>query len=95
MRECLGIMLMESDEGVAVELFQKPHSAEQAFEQLVGKPGDKPSRATFFVVDWKQQAVTDFKTKELPIVRDPDKEPWGHRVGVGPMEKPKESKDDC
>lgn len=95
MRKQLGIMLMEDDSGgVAVELFKQPEAAQEAFDQLVGRPGDKPSRATFFVVDWAQKETRDFQSKDLPIVQDPADEPWGYRLGVGPIDEPKEDEGD-
>lgn len=90
MRKRLGVMFMEDDNGVAVELFRKPDTAKAAFAELIGQPGDQPSRATFFVIDWEQQKVSDFQSKELPIVRGLDDEPWGHRLGVGLIDGPKE-----
>jgi hypothetical protein len=32
--------------------------------------------------------------RNLPIVPDPDDEPWGYELGVGPMEKPEDFDED-
>lgn len=87
-RKQLSMLVMETDQGISIELYAAEAKALETFEQLAGKPYDKPSRATFLTLDWEKGGVTCFKAKDLPVLPDPDAEPWGHRLGVGPIDEP-------
>jgi hypothetical protein len=82
------------DEKIGIELFKDGPKALEAFHNLKGKPGDPPSRATFLLIDYDKDAVIHFEKKDLPIMPDPENEPWGHRLGVGPMEEPEKNEDE-
>ena len=87
----MSLMIMEGpDEKIAVELYKDGPNALEAFHNLKGKIGDPSSRATFILLDQDQQKVVHYEVRDLPIVDDPNDEPWGHELGVGPMEEPKE-----
>lgn len=91
MRKTLSLMIMEGpDERIAVEIFKDGPKALEAFTNLKGKPGDPPSRATFLHLDQENNSIIHYESKELPIIKDPNDEPWGHRLGVGPMDDPDE-----
>ena len=93
MRPKLSLMIMEGpDEKIGVEIFKDGPKALEAFSNLVGKIGDSPSRATFLLLDQEKGTVIHHEMKNLPVLKNPDDEPWGHRLGVGPIEEPK--KDD-
>ena len=94
MREKLSLMIMEGPgKEVAVELFKDGPKALEAFNNLKGMPGDAPTRATFLLIDYDKGSVVHFDVKDLPVPRDPDDEPWGHRLGEGPIEDPGKSSD--
>lgn len=91
MRKTLSLMIMEGpDEKIAVEIYKDGPKALEAFSNLKGMPGDPPSRATFLHLDQDSNSVIHYESKELPIIKDPNDEPWGHKLGVGPVEEPKE-----
>ena len=95
MRKCLSLMIMEGpDDKIGIEIFKDGPKALDAFSNLKGQPGDPPSRATFLLIDYDKNAVVHFEKKELPVSSDPQDEPWGHRLGVGPIEEPEKSDDD-
>jgi len=82
-------MVMEAPDGkIAVELFKDPDSARLAFDSLSGKPIDLPSRATFVEFDWREGFVSSVVSKNLPVIKNPDDEPYGHELGVGPIPEP-------
>ena len=92
MREKLSLMIMEGpDDKIGMELYRDGPKALEAFNNLKGKPGDSPQRATFVLIDFDKGGVVHFDSKELPIIDDPQKQPWGHRLGEGPIEEPKKS----
>jgi hypothetical protein len=96
MRKCLSLMIMEGpDEKIAMELYKDGPKALDAFSNLKGQPGDPESRATFILIDFDKDDVVHFETKELPVIKDPKKGPWGHRLGVGPIEDPKKEGDEA
>jgi len=90
-RKRLGVLLMEEPSGqVAVQFFGDPEDGTVAFRNTAGHLGDKPSRATFLEVDWEAGTV-GMETKDLPVIKDPNAEPWGIRLGVGPIEEPEKT----
>jgi hypothetical protein len=87
-------MIMEGpDDKIAIELYKDGPKALDAFTNLKGQPSDPPSRATFILIDFDKDSVVHFETKGLPILPDPQSEPWGHRLGEGPIEDPKKSEE--
>jgi len=68
MRDKMGLFLMEdAGGGVAVQLFAEPDSAEAAFAELKGRPGEPPRRATFMKVVWSGSGVAvEAETRDLP-----------------------------
>lgn len=91
MRKTLSLMIMEGpEEKIAVEIYKDGPKALEAFTNLKGQPGDKPSRATFLHLDQEENSVIHYESKNLPQVKDVDSEPWGHRLGEGPIEEPEE-----
>jgi hypothetical protein len=95
MRDKLSILIMEGpDDKLAVEIYKDGPKALEAFSSLVGKPGDPPSRATFLHLDQNSEKIIHHEVRNLPIVPDPDDEPWGYELGVGPMEKPEDFDED-
>ena len=88
MREKLGILLMEDQNGeVAVQLFADPTSARAAFENLAGRIGDPPQKATFITLNYTDvsavQVVADVKM--LPVVVPIEDQPDGYVLGKGPV----------
>lgn len=95
MRQTLSLMIMEGpDEKIAVEIYKDGPKALEAFHNLNGQPTDKSSRATFLHLDQELNSIIHFETKHLPIIKDPNDEPWGHKLGVGPMDDPKDDEND-
>jgi len=89
MRDKLSFMIMEGPgDEIKIELYRDGPKALEAFRNLAGEPGDEPTRATFLLIDFDRDAVVHFEKKDLPDVPDPGDEPWGHRLGVGPVEEP-------
>ena len=88
MRTDLGVLLMEDAEGkFKVQLFDHPDKAKEIFDQLSGTIGDPKSRATFVKVTWgEKETLSEVESVDLPRKRK--EEPWGHRLGVGPIAKP-------
>ena len=92
MRKSLSLVIVEEpDGGVAIQLFKEWDVGSELFGSLAGKPGDEPSRATMLEIDWEGGAIVKFQVKELPVKVDREKEPYGHRLGVGPIAEPGES----
>jgi len=85
-RKKLGILLMEEESGeVAVQLFSDPDDLAKSFEQLKGKPTDKPQRATFIRLEYEEGKV-EAHARDLPVPREPkENEPDGYRLGEGPI----------
>jgi len=95
MKDKLSILIMEGpDDKIAFELYKDGPKALEAFSNLAGKDGDPKSRATFLHLDQTNGEIIHHEVKELPIIKDPKDEPWGHELGVGPIEKPKEIEKD-
>lgn len=87
MRDTLSILIMEGPDGkIAFELYKDGPKALEAFANLVGKPGDSKSRATFLHLDQTNGSIIHHEVKNLPM--DEKEEPWGHELGVGPIDKP-------
>jgi hypothetical protein len=88
MREEVGLLMVEKDGGVKVQLFGHPSEAAKVFVDLAGNTGDAPWRATFISMKWvagKLECVAE--SKELP--KKPSTE-WGRRLGQGPIDPPPE-----
>jgi len=87
-------MIMEGpDDKIGIEIFKDGPKALEAFHNLKGQPGDKPSRATFLLLDQEQGTVIHYEKKDLPIIKNAEDEPWGYKIGVGPMDEPPEDKE--
>lgn len=95
MREKLGILVVEDERGqVGIQVFAETKSVEEAFDNLSGKPGDKPSRATFLSIDYLSDGNTTVvaKSKMLPDVVPLEEIPDGFVLGQGPIKFPEEEK---
>ena len=58
MKEKLGILLMEEEDGnINVQLFESPENARGVLDNLLGHPKDPPRRATLFSVDYEGKSV--------------------------------------
>ena len=94
-RDRLALLVMEGADGkVEIELFKDPDSSRLAFESMAGKPHDPPTRATFIELDWRDGFTSRADTVNLPKIRHPDDEPFGHRIGVGPIPDPEKDEAD-
>lgn len=83
MREKLGVVLMEDDDGkVSVQLFENPAAAREGVEQLNGKPGEPKRRATFVGLSFGESVSVEVLSKEIPT--DRSETPDYHVVGEGP-----------
>jgi len=83
-RPKLGIMLMEDEHGaVSVQLIQDPKQAKESFDQLTGRPGEKPQRATLLALDY-DGSVVEAATKMLPVSQIKE-QPDMHVLGTGPV----------
>jgi hypothetical protein len=84
-RPKLGVLLMEDENGaVSVQLFQDTKLAKESFDNLTGRAGDPPSRATMLSLDYEGSEV-DATTKNLPLLKDRSDEPDMHVLGTGPV----------
>jgi len=93
MREKLGILLMEEADGnTAVQLFADPDKAKESFDNMPGKIGQSPQRATFIRLDYTAgSTVAEAWSKGLPVPEvPPDQRPDGFRIGEGPITFKKE-----
>lgn len=86
MRDRLGILLMEEADGtIAVQLFHDPDKAGESFDNLKGKQGQAPQRATFIKLDYVKASVVSV-SKDLPVPEPPVEDmPDGWRLGEGPV----------
>lgn len=95
MRDKLGILVVEESGGsVAIQLFENPEKALATFDELKGKIGEKPWRATFMDMRWQDGVVTVSKVegKNLPIIPMMDDKHDGWVIGEGPRIKTEEIK---
>lgn len=83
-----------ADEKIGVEIYKNGPKALEAFSSLAGKEGDPETRATFLHLDQVNKKIIHHEVKDLPIIKDPDDEPWGYELGVGPVEKPEEKNEE-
>lgn len=97
MRKEIGVLLVEQENGdLAVQLFAEIKGVDEAFKNLNGKPGDKPSRATllslFYFGDEARGLDINVNgdVKMLPVLEPLDKKPDGYVLGEGPVMFPKE-----
>lgn len=95
MRKEIGVLLVEQENGdLAVQLFAEIKGVDEAFKNLNGKPGDKPSRATllslFYFMDKETGIQVDGEVKMLPVLEPLDQKPDGYVLGEGPVMFPKE-----
>ena len=95
MKEKLGVILVEDAEGlVSVQLFEKPDSAEESFDNLVKLDGNKGGRGTFIRLDYKGNKIYA-KAKNLPVEEiSRDEQPDGIVLGEGPLWLDKKEKTD-
>jgi hypothetical protein len=86
MRDQLGVVLIENLKGdVSVELFSNPDAIQPTIDEMVGKPGDEPTRLTFLKLYYKDGVfTTEAITRDLPFV-NPVPKPDGFLVGEGPI----------
>ena len=86
MRDRLGVLLMEEADGtVAVQLFHDPVKAGESFDNLKGKDGQAPQRATFINLDYVRASVISV-SKDLPVPEPSvEDKPDGWRLGEGPV----------
>lgn len=91
MKDKLGVLLMEEEDGnISVQLFSDPDKAGESFDNLNGRQGQKPQRATFIKLDYAN-ATTTGVSKDLPVPPTPiDERPDGYRIGEGPVKFDKE-----
>lgn len=97
MRDKLGILLMEEEDGkIAVQLFADPAKAKESFDNMPGKIGQPPQRATFIRLDYTAGVtVAEAWSKDLPVPQvPPEQRPDGYRIGEGPITFKKEE-DKC
>jgi len=88
MREELGVLLMENESGdISVQLYANATEARKSFEQLAGRLGDPPSRATFLELDYKAKSVKA-DCKNLPVRTNKDETPDAWVIGQGPINFP-------
>ena len=92
MRENLGMLMVEQADGqVGIQLYADAKRAKELFDELSGKPEQKPHRATCVILDWQGKTIEAF-TKDLPLIPDnPQNRPDGWRLGNGPIYFPKNS----
>lgn len=86
MRERLGILLMEEENGeIAVQLFADPDKLAESFKQMKGNHTDPNRRATFIRLEYGAVTI-EAHAKELPV-NEGSKEnaPDGYRLGEGPI----------
>ena len=94
MREELGVLLMEQENGeIAVQLFSDLKGFKSEFANLQGSPAEKPSRATGIFIEYgKEGTQHKMKVKNLPIIKS--KTMTGYKLGVGHCDISKEGKVD-
>ena len=89
MRDKLGVLLVEAEDGgVSVQLFEDPDRAAGSFEQLKGKPEDKPSRATFLDLRYGPGGVSVGRAARTDLPLPAAEPPDGWVVGEGPRRLP-------
>lgn len=82
MRGKLGVLLMEDEDGkIAVQMFAEPNTAESSFDNLVGRVGQKPQRATFLKIQYDGELKVEAKAKTLPVAEDITRDAF--RLGEG------------
>jgi len=92
-RKKLWIIVHESYEGkVAVQAFDG--DPKESFDNLNGKPGDTPSRATLTAYDF-EAGTSESWSKDLPVkLPKPEDRPDAWRLGEGPVFFKKEEDED-
>ena len=95
MTDKIGVLIMEESDGrFGIQLFADPEKARANFEQMHGRQGQPPARATFLILDW-QNVKFEVQARNLPMpVEDPEKRPDAWRIGEGPISFPKKSDKD-
>ena len=83
MRDKLGVLLVESEDGgVSVQLFEDPEKARGSFAELKGRPGDTRTRATFLDLRRGEGGLeVAAESRDLPAPQEDT--PDGHVVGEG------------
>lgn len=87
MRDKLGILLMEEEDGtVAVQLYSDPDKFVDSFNNMVGKIGQKPQRATLVKLYFEPTVIIQVLSKTLPVQQlSKDQLPDGLKLGEGPI----------
>ena len=84
MRDVLGIMLMEEENGmITCQYYASPDKAKESFKNLAGVVGQKPQRATFLKIEYGSKIV-EMLVKDLPTPELTEKLD-GYRLGEGPV----------
>jgi hypothetical protein len=86
---------MEEEDGkIAVQLFSDPDKAKESFDNMPGKIGQPPQRATFIKLVYTNTVddiVAEAWSKDLPVPQvPPEQMPDGYRIGEGPITFKKE-----
>lgn len=87
MRKGLRFLIVEQDSGeIGVQFFETSDSVTEPFDNLKGKFGDKPSRATLLTIEYAEnKVVVSGEYKDLPVVEDVASRPDGYILGQGPI----------
>ena len=87
MRDKLGVLLMEEEDGsVSVQLYSDPDKFVDSFNNMMGKIGQKPQRATLVKLYFEPTVTMQILSKMLPV-QQPSKDqlPDGWKLGEGPI----------
>lgn len=85
-RKKMGIFIYEQQDGkVAFEMYSDTVKGKKLFDNFQGN--SKEERATFIIIDWENNK-SEMETKKLPDLGDKSDEPWGYRLGDGPIFEP-------
>ena len=88
LEEASNKLVEQADGEVGVQLFEEPVGAEAAFDNLIGKPTEKPYRATFIRLDRGPDGTVTLctaKSKDLPYIEPVENRPDGFEIGKGPV----------
>ena len=89
MRKELGLLVVESSDGdVRIQMSENVERFREMFDNLRGKPSEKPYRATFVGLDFAREgseSVAGIRTVMLPVIESADEGPDGFVIGEGPV----------